>query len=144
MAGHPHFWRGQPPMLKSRHFDSKCLIKILHICTRSTVLLSGEEVWADPHCVVFPCGCDGAQPTPGNVLGLDTSLLHLPCLRGRVEARCGAVWQMGLLTATERGMPGFREEARSPHPSHFDTRVAGPCQEMIPGYTGSSLPFSRN
>ena len=65
MAGRPHFWSGQTPVPKSMRCDSKCLIKILHICKRSAGLLSGEEVRAEPHRTVLTPLCDGAQPTPG-------------------------------------------------------------------------------
>lgn len=77
-------------MLRNIYFDSKRLIKILNICKRGTVLLSGEEVRAEPLCEVSTCARDRAQPTPGDDLGLDTSRLYLPCLCDRVEARCGA------------------------------------------------------
>lgn len=77
-------------MLRNIYFDSKRLIKILNICKRGAVLLSGEEVRAEPLCEVSTCVRDGAQPTPGDDLGLDTLRLHLPCLCDRVEARCGA------------------------------------------------------
>lgn len=65
MAGHPHFWRGQTPVLKSTHFDSKRLIKILLLCKRLAVLLSGEKLRAEPHCTAFTSVCDGAPPSPG-------------------------------------------------------------------------------
>lgn len=38
------------PVLKNMDFDSKCLIKILHACVRSTELFSGEEVGVGLHC----------------------------------------------------------------------------------------------
>lgn len=89
-------------MLKSIHFDSKHLTKILHICKRLTVLLSGEEVRTEAHHTVFTSACDGAQPTPGNGLDLDTSRLHLPCLQARVERQGVEPSRTGLLTAAER------------------------------------------
>lgn len=115
MAGHPHFRRGQTPVLKSMYSDSKRLCKILHICKRSTVLLSGEEVKAELHHTGFTCVCHGAQPTPGDDLGLGPSLLYLSCFLDGVEARCRAVGETGLLTAAERrGLTGSREGLRIP------------------------------
>lgn len=54
---------------------------------------------------------------PGDDLGWDSSLLHLPCLQDRVEARRRAV---GETAAERRGPPGSREGLRIPYRSHFD------------------------
>lgn len=69
-----HFHRGQAPVLKGMSFDSQRLIKILHIwknkikdkilhiCKRSSALLSGEAVRARAGCASLPSSLCADSP----------------------------------------------------------------------------------
>lgn len=134
-------WQDTPTFGEVQHlsmnFDSQCLIKILHFCRGSTVLLSGEEVRAEPHC---------ASLDFSRVCSMEPSLLqrvtlaykrHSPtscASRDPGEANVELSRETQLLAAAERrGFAWLQGGSEKPYGSHFQIRLASACQKIITG-----------